>query len=141
MTTRRASAVWNGTLKEGSGLLRLSSGAYEGPYTFSSRFEEGQGTNPEELLGAAHAGCFSMAFSGELTRAGFMPARIETTAEVTLERVNEKPTITRIHLVTVANVQGIDEQAFQEKAQAAEAGCPVSRLLQAAEITLEARLG
>jgi lipoyl-dependent peroxiredoxin len=141
MTTRRASAVWNGTLKEGSGLLRLSSGAYEGPYTFSSRFEEGQGTNPEELLGAAHAGCFSMAFSGELTRAGFMPARIETTAEVTLERVNEKPTITRIHLVTVANVPGIDEQAFQEKAQAAKAGCPVSRLLQAAEITLEARLG
>lgn len=140
MTTRYAQAVWQGTLKEGHGTMRLQSGAYEGAYTFASRFEEGQGTNPEELIGAAHAGCFSMALSGELNRAGFEPTRIETRAEVTLERVDEKQTITRIHLVTEAQVPGIDDQTFQDKANAAKVGCPISRLLKAAEITLEARL-
>jgi lipoyl-dependent peroxiredoxin len=140
MTTRRASAIWNGTLKEGNGTMRLSSGAYEGPYKYASRFEEGQGTNPEELIGAAHAGCFSMALSGELNRAGFNPSRIETTAEVILERIDGKATITRIHLITRAEVAQIDERTFQEKAQAAKEGCPISRLLQAAEISIEAQL-
>jgi lipoyl-dependent peroxiredoxin len=140
MTTRRASAVWNGTLKEGNGTMRLNSGAYEGPYTYESRFEEGQGTNPEELIGAAHAGCFSMALSGELNKSGFNPSRIETTAEVTLERIDGKATITRIHLITRAEVPEVDEQTFQEKAQAAKEGCPISRLLQTAQISLEAQL-
>jgi lipoyl-dependent peroxiredoxin len=140
MTVRHSQAEWQGTLREGSGRMSLSSGAYKGPYRFSSRFEEGEGTNPEELIGAAHAGCFSMALSGELNRAGHTPGKITTRAEVHLDRVDDKPTITRIHLVTEAEVPGIDEKSFQEIAEAAKEGCPVSRLLAAAEITLEAKL-
>jgi lipoyl-dependent peroxiredoxin len=140
MTTRYAQAVWHGSLKEGHGTMQVESGAYEGAYTFASRFEEGHGTNPEELIGAAHAGCFSMALSGELNRAGFQPVRIQTRAEVSLERVDGKMTITRIHLITDAEVQDIDEHAFKEAAEAAKIGCPISRLLKTAEITLEARL-
>jgi lipoyl-dependent peroxiredoxin len=140
MTVRQANAEWEGTLREGKGRMSLSSGAYQGPYTFSSRFEEGEGTNPEELIGAAHAGCFSMALSGDLTRAGYTPGLIKTRAEVHLERVDDKPTVTRIHLVTEAEIPGIDDSAFQEIANGAKAGCPISRLLAAAEITLDARL-
>jgi lipoyl-dependent peroxiredoxin len=140
MAVRQAQAEWEGTLREGSGRMSLSSGAYKGAYTFSSRFEEGEGTNPEELIGAAHAGCFSMAFSGDLTKAGYTPTKIMTKAEVHLERVDDKPTVTRIHLVTEADVPGIEENAFKEIAEGAKDGCPISRLLSAAEITLEATL-
>ena len=140
MSKRYAEAVWVGTLKEGNGKMRLGSGAYEGSYTFASRFEEGPGTNPEELIGAAHAGCFSMAFSGELTRAGFPPNQIQTRAEVTLEPVDGKNTISKIHLITVAEVPGIEDKTFQEKAQTAKKGCPVSRALAGVEISLTATL-
>jgi lipoyl-dependent peroxiredoxin len=141
MTVRHAQAEWKGTLREGSGRMSLSGGSYQGPYSFSSRFEEGEGTNPEELIGAAHAGCFSMALSGDMTRAGFTPQKISTRAEVHLERVDDKPTITRIHLMTEVEAQGLDDKTFQELAEAAKAGCPVSRLLSAAaEISLEAVL-
>ena len=140
MAVRRASAVWTGNLKEGSGRLALGSGAFAGAYSFSSRFEEGSGTNPEELIGAAHAGCFSMALSAELSKAGFEPRRIHTQAQVYLENVDGKPTITRIHLDCEATVPGVERQFFEQKAEAAKQGCPVSRALKAVEITLSARL-
>jgi osmotically inducible protein OsmC len=140
MTVRYAEAVWEGSLREGEGRMRLGSGGFEGNYTFASRFEEGVGTNPEELIGAAHAGCFSMAFSGDLGRAGYTPERIETKAQVFLERVDGKPTIVRIHLDSKAVVPGIDQETFMKVAQGAKAGCPVSRALESVEITLEARL-
>src|SRR5512146_1968458 len=111
--------------------MRLGSGAFEGNYSFSSRFEEGTGTNPEELIGAAEAGCYSMALSADLERAGFPPDRVQTQAEVTFEQVNEKPTISRIHLITEARVPGIDEKKFQEIAEGAREGCPVSRAITA----------
>ncbi|MEW5874765.1 MAG: OsmC family protein [Candidatus Zixiibacteriota bacterium] len=141
MAVRTANAVWNGGLKGGKGTMKLGSGAYEGAYSFLSRFEEGAGTNPEELIGAAHAGCFSMAFSGGLERAGFSPKSIATTAKVHLEKVGEGFSITRIDLLTKAEIPGIDDAKFQEIAQAAKAGCPVSRALAAIpEITLKAEL-
>lgn len=140
MAIRSASAQWNGSLKDGAGVMRLSSGAYEGPYSFSSRFEDGTGTNPEELIGAAHAGCFSMALSGALGRAGHEAERIATTANVHLEKVNDAQTVTRIDLVTEATVPGISEDEFQEIAAGAKANCPISRLLAAAEINLQATL-
>jgi lipoyl-dependent peroxiredoxin len=140
MSTRTANAVWEGTLKDGAGKMRLGSGAYEGSYTFASRFEEAAGSNPEELIGAALAGCFSMALSGDLTRAGYTPTRIQTEALVHLEMVEGKPTITRIDLDTQAKVPGIDEEEFKEFAQGAKTGCPVSRALAVKEITLNARL-
>lgn len=140
MKTRNAEAVWEGSLREGSGTMRLGSGAYEGHYSFDSRFEEGVGTNPEELLGAALAGCFSMAFSGDLVKAGYAPKRIETKARVYLEKVDGRFTITRFHLETEADVPEIDDHAFQETAEGAKEGCPVSRLLQPVQITVEARL-
>jgi osmotically inducible protein OsmC len=141
MSTRTASAHWQGTLKEGSGVLRTGKGGYEGNFSFQSRFEEGEGTNPEELIGAAHAGCFSMALSGNLTTAGFPPTSIETGAAVQLERVDGAPTVTRIDLSTVAEVPGIDEAQFLEITEKTKETCPISRLLApGTEITLTAKL-
>ncbi len=137
MTTRKSSAQWKGTLKEGAGTMRLGSGAYEGPFTFASRFESGPGTNPEELIGAASAGCYSMFLSALLTKAGFTATRIDTTATVHL---GEGPTITLIELATQATVPGISEAAFQETAAAAKTGCPVSKALAGPKITLLAKL-
>jgi len=137
---RKATAVWQGDLKAGSGSLSAPSGFLtDTPYTFASRFEDKPGLTPEELIAAAHAGCFSMALSGELGKAGFTPERIETTAEVTLEPVDGKPTVSRSHLRLRARVPGIDAARFNEVAQGVKAGCPISRLLKA-EITLEATL-
>ena len=140
MPVRKASAVWEGPIKEGNGTVKLGSGAYEGKYSFGSRFEESPGTNPEELIGAAHAGCFSMALSGGLTRAGNPPTRISTSAKVHIEKVGEGFSITKIELDTEAQVPGIDDAAFQEAAKKAKEGCPVSRALAGTEITLNARL-
>jgi osmotically inducible protein OsmC len=140
MPDRTGSAVWKGTLKEGSGTLALGSGAYEGQYSFSSRFEEGVGTNPEELIAAAHAGCFSMALSGQLTRNGLNPTSISTTAKVSLAAGESGFRINRIDLVTEGVVPGVDDAKFQELAEAAKKGCPVSVALSAVEITLKATL-
>ena len=126
MPVRKASAVWNGSLKDGNGTMKLASGAYEGPYSFGSRFEEASGTNPEELIGAAHAGCFSMALSAGLGKSGFEVTRIDTSATVHLEKVGEGFQITRIELTTEAAVPGIDESTFMEHAEGAKAKCPVS---------------
>ena len=137
---RSASAVWNGSLKEGKGTISSQSGALKAmQYSFAARFESGVGTNPEELIAAAHAGCFSMALSAELGKAGFTPDSIETTAVVTLD-LHDKPTVTKIHLTTKAKIPGIDKAKFDEIAAGAKAGCPISRLLAAAEITLDATL-
>ena len=140
MPVRSSSAEWKGTLKEGKGTMKLGSGAFEGQYSFSTRFEEGKGTNPEELIAAAHAGCFSMALSNILGQANFKADSIKTEAKVTLEKVNDKMTVTKIHLSTVAKVPGIDAKTFEAKANDAKAGCPISRLLAAAQITLDAKL-
>ncbi|MFL6277113.1 MAG: OsmC family protein [Blastocatellia bacterium] len=140
MATRNGSAVWEGTLKEGKGTVRLGSGAFEGQYSFASRFEEGTGTNPEELIGAAHAGCFSMALAAGLTKAGYSPNRVATTAKVHLGQSGGGFKITLIELETEADVPGIDEQAFQEQAETAKKNCPVSQALAATEITLSAKL-
>lgn len=138
MAVRKANAVWQGTLREGSGQMKF--GAFEGPFTFASRFEEGAGTNPEELIGAAHAGCYSMALSGGLVRAGFTPERIATQATVTLGTVDGKARITNIHLACEAVVPGISAEQFAEIAEATKSGCPISAALAAVDITLEARL-
>ncbi len=140
MAVRKAEAEWTGNLREGKGRMKLGSGAYEGEYSFVSRFEEGKGTNPEELIGAAHAGCFSMALSAGLTRAGLSPKRIRTTAQVHLEKVGEAFEITRIELDTEAEVPGLDEKAFLEHAENAKKGCPVSKALAGPKIELKARL-
>jgi osmotically inducible protein OsmC len=140
MPVRKANAVWEGSLKEGQGTMKLGSGAFEGRYSFGSRFEEATGTNPEELIGAAHAGCFSMALSGGLGRAGFAPKRIATSAKVHIEKVGEGFKITRIELDNESEVPGIDAAAFQEAARKAKEGCPVSQALGGVEITLNARL-
>jgi lipoyl-dependent peroxiredoxin len=141
MAIRKAEAQWDGSLKDGNGRMRLGGGAYEGPYSFQSRFEEGEGTNPEELIAAAHAGCFSMALSGELGRAGHEPKRISTTAKVNLVKRDEGFTITRIELETEGEVSGIDQAEFQKQAEAAKVGCPVSRALgSVSEITVTAKL-
>lgn len=118
----------------------FQSGGYEGPYSFASRFEEGDGTNPEELIAAAHAGCFSMAFSNELDGAGFTPESVETNAAVELDFVDGAPTITSIELTTRARVSGIDEETFQEIAEGAKENCPVSKALAGPRITLDAQL-
>ena len=131
MPKRTANAVWNGSLQEGNGTMRMRSGAYEGPYTFQSRFEEAEGTNPEELIAAAHAGCFSMALSGDLGRAGYEPESVETTATVHLEMGDGPPTVARIVLDTQARVPGIEAGEFQELAEAAKQNCPISRALAA----------
>jgi lipoyl-dependent peroxiredoxin len=140
MPKRIADAVWEGGLRSGHGTMKLGGGAYEGPYTFGSRFEEADGTNPEELIAAAHAGCFSMAFSGELESAGFIARRIATRAQVLIEKVAEKWTVTRVDLTTEAEVPGIDAGTFQAMAEKAKAGCPVSRLLASIPISLQAKL-
>ena len=140
MPVRSAKAVWEGGLKDGAGHLALGSGAFEGRYSFGSRFEEAGGTNPEELIGAAHAGCFSMALSGALGRAGFAPKRIATAAKVHLEKVGDAFRITRIDLTTEAEIPGIDDAAFQEQAKGAKVGCPVSAALAGVQISLDAKL-
>jgi lipoyl-dependent peroxiredoxin len=131
MPKRTANAVWNGSLEEGNGTMRMRSGSYEGPYTFQSRFKEGEGTNPEELIAAAHAGCFSMALSGDLGRAGYDPESVETTATVHLEMGDGPPTVARIVLDTQARVPGIEGGEFQELAEGAKQNCPISRALAA----------
>lgn len=140
-TERNGSAVWNGGLKDGKGTVSTQSGVLKDQsYTFVSRFENGSGTNPEELIAAAHAGCFSMALSAELEKAGHKGDQVATTATVVLEFVNGAPTVTKIHLKTDAKVPGIDKAKFDEIAKGAKENCPISRLLKAAEITLDATL-
>jgi osmotically inducible protein OsmC len=140
MPTRKASAEWKGGLKEGQGNLKLGSGVYEGPYSFRSRFEEGDGTNPEELIGAAHAGCYAMALSGALQKAGHEPRRISATAAIELDMSGDAPTIRSSTLDVEAEVPGIDEETFLEHAEGAKTGCPVSRALGAIDIRLNASL-
>ena len=142
MAIRTADAEWKGNLRQGDGHMKFGGGAFDGRYSFSSRFEEGTGTNPEELIAAAHAGCFSMALSADLEKAGFKPETINTTAKVRLEPVNGAATINRIELVTTAKVGGgIDNAKFQEIVQGTKANCPVSRALKAvSEVTVSATL-
>ena len=141
MPARKADARWDGTLQDGKGTMRLGGGAWEGPYSFSSRFEDGSGTNPEELIAAAHAGCYSMALSGTLGRNGHEPRSINTTATVTMEKKDDGFAITGVHLDLTAKVPGIDPAKFQELAESAKANCPVSRALAGVpEIELTARL-
>ena len=140
MTTRTGSAVWEGTLREGSGKVKLGAAGYEGSYSFASRFESGEGTNPEELLGAAHAGCYSMALAAALTKAGKKPERVATTAKVHLENVGGAFQITRIDLESVAKVPDVDAPTFQAFAQDAKKNCPLSKALASVEITLNATL-
>ena len=141
MPARTANARWEGGLQDGKGNMRLGGGAFEGQYSFSSRFEEGVGTNPEELIAAAHAGCFSMALSAGLERGGHNPNAVETEAKVHLSPKDGGGfRISRIDLITTADVPGIEDDAFQQAAQAAKEGCPVSGALSAVEITLEAKL-
>jgi osmotically inducible protein OsmC len=137
MAISNSSAVWKGSLADGSGTMKLGKGGYEGPFTKASRFENGAGTNPEELIGAAHAGCFSMFLSALLSKSGFPPAEIRTTAKVHL---GDGPAITLIELETEANVPGCDEAAFLEHAEKAKAGCPVSKALSAVPVKFRARL-
>ena len=140
MPVRTATSVWRGDLKNGDGTVALGSGAFEGPYSFPSRFEEGAGTNPEELIGAAHAGCFAMALSGALATAGFTPTEVRVEARVHLGRDDKGAAITKIELVCRAAVPGIDAETFAEKAAAAKAGCPVSKALASVPIELDAAL-
>jgi osmotically inducible protein OsmC len=137
---RKASAIWNGSLKEGRGTVSSESGVLSGtPYSFSTRFEEEKGTNPEELIGAAHAGCFSMALSMILGEAGMQPEKIETEATITLEQQGGGFAVTASHLDVRATIPGADAGAFQEAAEKAKAGCPISKLLNA-KITMDAQL-
>jgi lipoyl-dependent peroxiredoxin len=141
MAVHHASAEWHGTLKEGAGKMRLGTGVFEGPYTFASRFETGKGTNPEELIGAAHAGCFSMALSAALGRAGHTPTSIRTTANVHLGTSEAGPTITQIDLEVEGEVPGLDAAGFQQFAEGAKKGCVVSRALAGVQtVNLTARL-
>ena len=141
MAIRSSNAQWEGDLKSGKGTMTVGKGAYTGPYTFASRFEEGAGTNPEELIAAGHAGCFSMAFSNELAKAGHTPTRVATKATLHL---GADPAgglhISKIELACEAQVPGIDNAKFQEIAEGARKGCPISKLLKAAEIVLSAKL-
>jgi lipoyl-dependent peroxiredoxin len=140
MPTRSGEAVWNGDLMDGDGRMGFGSGAFEGPYSFKSRMEEGPGTNPEELLGAAHAGCFSMFLSGVLTQAGHAPSSIRTSARVSFNEADGGWAITGVELSTEGEVPGVDEAAFVEHANTAKENCPVSRALAGVEITLNASL-
>src|SRR6201993_3579727 len=140
MAIRKGSAVWEGTLKGGKGTMKLGSGAYEGPYSFSSRFESGTGTNPEELIGAAEAGCFSMALAANLEKARHPAKRISTSATVKLEIVGGGPKITSIDLKTDAEVPGIDKAKFNELAEQTKKTCPVSAALAGTQINLNAAL-
>lgn len=139
MPVRNAEAEWKGTLLEGQGHMKMGT-AYDGPFTFKSRMESGAGTNPEELIAAAHAGCFSMAFSAGLSKVGFTPKRVHTKAAVHFDKVPEGFAITSIDLQTEAEVPGIDNAKFQELAEGAKNGCPVSKALAGTKITLNARL-
>lgn len=136
MAVRKADAVWRGDLKDGSGSVKLGSGAFEGGYTYASRFEEGSGTNPEELIGAAHAGCFTMFLSGVLSKAGHAPVELATTASVHLDEGR----IHTIELQTEGSVPGIDEAAFRQYAEEAKANCPVSKLVTGAQVRVNASL-
>ncbi len=140
MPTRNAEAQWNGDLQQGQGTMKLGSGAYEGQYSFKSRFEEGRGTNPEELIGAAHAGCYSMALSNALAEAGHTPERVHTVARVHLEMQDAGPTITRIDLKTEADVPDLSDADFQSHAEDAKKNCPVSKALAGTTINLNATL-
>lgn len=141
MAVSKASAEWKGTLKEGAGNMRLGTGAFEGAYTFVSRFENGSGTNPEELIGAAHAGCYSMALAAALERAGHKATSIKTKATVHMGPVDGKPTISKIELDVEGDVPGLDQAAFQKQAEDAKTGCVVSRALGGVkDVTLNARL-
>jgi osmotically inducible protein OsmC len=138
---RTAVAVWRGGLKDGRGTISTQSGVLrDSQYSFSTRFENGIGTNPEELIAAAHAGCFTMALSAQLDGFGNKPDEINTNAVVTMEKTEDGPTVTKIHLTTRARVPGIERERFDELAKKAKEGCPISRLLKAAEITLDAQL-
>jgi lipoyl-dependent peroxiredoxin len=140
MPERSSQAVWDGDLQSGRGTMKIGSGAWEGPYSFKSRFEDGAGTNPEELIAAAHAGCYSMALSAALTKAGNPPKRVETKAKVDLRKEADGFRIAKIHLSTSASVNGIDNTKFQEIAEQAKKNCPVSKVLSGAEISLDAKL-
>lgn len=140
MPVRTANAVWEGTLREGEGQLSVGSGAFEGKYTWSSRFESAPATNPEELLGAAHAGCFTMALSAALERAGHPVKSVRTQAQVHLTKGESGFGISKIELLTEGDVPGIDEAAFQSHAETAKNNCIVSRALKSVEMTVQARL-
>jgi len=140
MPVRNAVANWEGNLKHGKGKIKLGSGAYEGSYSFASRFEQGTGTNPEELIAGAHAGCFSMALSMILEQAGYVAEHIRTVAKVHIDKVGDGFKITTIELDTEGAVPGIDERTFREKAEFAKKNCPVSVALSATEITLNVKL-
>jgi osmotically inducible protein OsmC len=140
MPIRKGFAVWEGSLREGKGTVKVESGLFEGPYTFSSRFENGKGTNPEELIGAAHAGCFSMSLAMVLSLKRLPPRKIETTAEVLIEPVGQGFRITSVVLRTVADVPGASEEGFLRAAEDAKANCPVSQALGGVRISLEAKL-
>ena len=141
MPIRTATARWEGNLTEGSGTVKTGKGGIQGNYSFKSRFEEGEGTNPEELIGAAHAGCFSMAFSKDLADAGFTPNSVETTAKVHLDKTDAGFSVTRIELDTVGDVPNIDADTFRKIAEGAKENCPISRLLSpGAQISLNAVL-
>lgn len=140
MPTRNANAVWKGDLQNGKGTMKFGSGAYEGSYSFKSRFEEGAGTNPEELIGAAHAGCFTMALSNELAEAGFHPESVKTDASVKLEIADGDPAITTITLKVEASVPDINKDKFIDIAEGAKKNCPVSKALAGVDIKLDATL-
>jgi osmotically inducible protein OsmC len=140
MPIRTAKAEWDGSLKDGVGRMTIGAGVFQGRFTSASRFEEAEGINPEDLIGAAHSGCFSMSLSAGLGKAGYTPKHIATTAEVSLDLVEGARTITKITLHTQAEVPGIDEATFQELAENAKKNCPVSRALAGVDITLKARL-
>jgi osmotically inducible protein OsmC len=138
---RSAVAVWRGGLKDGQGTISTQSGVLrDAQYSFSTRFENGIGTNPEELIAAAHAGCFTMALSAQLDSVGSKPDELNTTAVVTMEKTEDGPTVTKIHLTTRAKVPNLEKERFDDLAKKAKEGCPISRLLRAAEITLDAQL-
>ena len=137
---RSAKAIWQGDLKSGSGVLSVESGVFTGPYSFTSRFEEGTGTNPEELIGAAHAGCFSMALSGDLSKAGYTVDEIQTEAQVSIEKGEGGFGITKIKLISKARVRDITMEEFAKYASGAKKNCPVSKALAAVEVELEAHL-
>jgi osmotically inducible protein OsmC len=140
MPVRKAEAEWRGTLRQGNGEIKVESGLFSGQYSFGTRFESGKGTNPEELIGAAHAGCFSMALSAGLEKAGHPAKRVHTTASVHLDKVGEGFGITKIDLDCEAEVPGIDEAGFQAEAKKAKENCPVSKALAGVNISLNARL-
>ena len=139
MLDRSSLAIWDGDLKDGNGTVKVGSGLFQGSYTFLSRFENGEGTNPEELIAAAHASCYSMALSNELAKAGYNPKNVETKAIISLEMLNGVPTITKMKLEAVANVPNLEENEFQSIAETTKNACPVSRALNI-HILLDAKL-